>query len=134
MTLYPWLTLTLGLRYEIQLPRTTRYNRQNWFDFGIRNPISDDVGMDLRGGLVFASPSERGQTELDHWNMAPRIGFAYKVTDRRVMRGGYGISYMRSNGRVPSSPQRTAPPRATRSRRCCSVPAQAATYRIPWRR
>jgi hypothetical protein len=93
------LTLTLGLRYEIQLPRTTRYNRQNWFDFGIRNPISDDVGMDLRGGLVFASPSERGQTELDHWNMAPRLGFAYKVTDRLVMRGGYGISYMRSNGK-----------------------------------
>ena len=93
------LTLTLGLRYEIQLPRTTRYNRQNWFDFGIRNPISDDVGMDLTGGLVFASPSERGQTELDHWNMAPRFGFAYKVTDRLVMRGGYGISYMRSNGK-----------------------------------
>ena len=93
------LTLTLGLRYEIQLPRTTRYNRQNWFDFDLRNPLSDDVGMDLAGGLVFASPSQRGQTDLDHWNMAPRFGFAYKLTDRLVMRGGYGISYARSVGK-----------------------------------
>ena len=31
------LTLTLGLRYEVQRPRTERYNRQNYFDYEARS-------------------------------------------------------------------------------------------------
>ena len=94
------LTLNTGLRYELQRPRTERHNRLNYFDFNSRNPLSDQVGMDLVGGLAFVDNSNRHQFNADNSDFAPRIGFAYKLTDKMVMRGGYGISYMRSMGGV----------------------------------
>ena len=91
------LTLTLGLRYEVQRPRTERYNRQNYFDYEARSPLNDVTGYDaLRGGLVFSSSSFRGQTYQDSTDFAPRIGIAFQATDRLVVRAGYGISYSRS--------------------------------------
>ena len=30
----------------------------------------------------------------DHDNFAPRLGFAYQLTERTVLRGGYGISFV----------------------------------------
>ena len=91
------LTLTLGLRYEVQRPRTERYNQQNYFDYDASSPLNNSTVYDsLRGGLVFSSPSMRGQTYQDNFDLAPRIGLAYKLTDRLVMRAGYGISYSRS--------------------------------------
>ena len=35
----PDRTLTLGVRYEQQHPRTERYERQAYFDFDVSNPI-----------------------------------------------------------------------------------------------
>ena len=34
------LTLNLGLRYDVTLPRTDRYNRQNWFDPNVTSPLN----------------------------------------------------------------------------------------------
>ncbi len=90
------LTLTLGLRYELQGPRTERYNQQSYFDYNQANPLAAKVGLPLTGGLVFSTPKDRGQTFTDKLNFAPRFGLAYKVTDRLVMRAGYGVSYARS--------------------------------------
>ena len=90
------LTLTLGLRYELQRPRTERYNQQSYFDYNLANPLGAKVGLPLTGGLVFSTPQDRGQTLPDYTDFAPRFGLAYKVTDRLVMRAGYGISYGRS--------------------------------------
>ena len=36
----PKLTLNLGLRYDVTLPRTDRYNRQNWFDPNVASPLN----------------------------------------------------------------------------------------------
>src|SRR5579871_3598657 len=66
----PKVTLNLGLRYDVTMPRTDRYNRQNWFDPNVVNPLNggslsyvDQVNgpttLDLRGGEVFASSSQR---------------------------------------------------------------------------
>lgn len=90
------LTLNFGLRWEQQRPRTERYNRYNYFDYGVRNPLSTNTGLDLRGGLVFVDGDQRGQTQLDAIDLAPRFGFAYKVTSRIVARGGYGIFYLQA--------------------------------------
>lgn len=90
------LTLNFGVRYEQQRPRTERYNRYNYFDYTARNPLSDATGLDLRGGLVFVGDGDRGQTQLDAMNFAPRFGFAYKVKPRMVARGGYGIFYLQA--------------------------------------
>jgi hypothetical protein len=87
------LTINAGLRYEVQRPATERFNRIAWFNPDIRNPISDQVGLDLRGGFEFATEDDRGQWKQDWNDFAPRIGVAYKLTDKMVARAGYGIFY-----------------------------------------
>ena len=87
------LTLNLGVRYDLQTARTERYNQQNYFNYNLVNPISSQVGMQLFGGEVFNTPSNRGQTQVAPLNFAPRFGIAYKLTDRLVVRSGFGISF-----------------------------------------
>ena len=37
------LTLNLGLRYDVSLPRTDRFNRLNWFNPNAVNPLNGGV-------------------------------------------------------------------------------------------
>lgn len=92
------LTLNAGLRYEIQKPRTERYNQYNYFDFTVKNPVGAKVGLPINGGLVFVTDADRGQTQTDYLDFAPRVGMAFKLTNKLVMRGGYGISYLPAFG------------------------------------
>ncbi|MDX2181375.1 MAG: TonB-dependent receptor [Bryobacteraceae bacterium] len=91
------LTIHMGLRWEAQLGRTERYNRLNNFDFDIASPLAAQTGLPLRGGLVFVQPGQ-GAWNTTWLNLAPRIGMAYKLTDKVVLRGGYGIFYPQTGG------------------------------------
>jgi Carboxypeptidase regulatory-like domain/TonB dependent receptor-like, beta-barrel/TonB-dependent Receptor Plug Domain len=78
------LSLNLGLRYDFITPALEASNRQTNF-----NPAGT-------GSLVFAkdgSLEERGLVKPDRNNFAPRLGFVYKIDDRTLVRGGYGIFY-----------------------------------------
>ena len=92
------LTLNMGLRWEVQTARTERYNRLNNFDFNAASPLAQQTGLPLKGGLVFANAQNRGAWNTDWINLAPRFGAAYKVTDKLVFRGGYGIFYPQTGG------------------------------------
>lgn len=87
------LTLNYGLRWETQKPTTERFNRGSNFYYDAVNPLGARVGMNLRGGLVFLTPENRYQWDPDWMDLAPRIGLSYKVTDRWVVRAGYGVFY-----------------------------------------
>jgi hypothetical protein len=87
------LTLNYGLRYEIQNAATERYNRLNNFDYTAVNPLSQQTGLDLRGGLDYLNNSNRGQWDTHYNNVAPRVGLSYKLTDKLVFRSGYGIYF-----------------------------------------
>ena len=87
------LTLNLGLRYDISLPRTERFNHMNYLDPGAASPLQVPGLPGLHGGLVYASSSHRNVTGLDHNDFGPRFGFAYTLQPRFVIRGGYGIYY-----------------------------------------
>ena len=88
------LTLNLGLRWEVQRPVTDRFNRQAWFDYTAVNPISSAVGgQNYKGELQFASSGQRGLFDTNYKNFAPRIGFAYQLMPKLVMRGGYGVFF-----------------------------------------
>ncbi|MGC2639327.1 MAG: carboxypeptidase regulatory-like domain-containing protein [Acidobacteriaceae bacterium] len=87
------LTLNMGLRYDISMPRTDRFNRQNWLDLDAVSPLSVPGMGTLHGGEVFASPSERTIVNNDFRDIQPRFGFAYRFWHSSVVRGGYGIYY-----------------------------------------
>jgi Carboxypeptidase regulatory-like domain/TonB dependent receptor len=88
------LTLNLGLRYEIQTAPRERSNAQQYFDFSAVNPISTAVGFNVPGELVFNSSSNRGLYDTSHTNFAPRIGAAYQLQEKIVLRGGYGVFFV----------------------------------------
>jgi len=105
----PKLTLNLGLRWEYESPLTERYNRSvSGFDFNAaqpieaaaqaayaRNPTPEIPASDfrVRGGLLFASDRNRGLYGTPKKNLMPRFGFAFKLSERTVVRGGYGMFY-----------------------------------------
>ncbi len=86
------LTLNIGLRYDVSIPRTDRFNRQNWLDLSVPFPVSVP-GLTLTGGEVFASSKQRQIVNGDWKDIQPRFGFAYMLDPRTVVRGGYGIYY-----------------------------------------
>jgi hypothetical protein len=91
------LTLNLGLRYDVSMPRTERHNRQNWLDLTVKSPLqvagNDGFTRTLYGGEVFANSNERRIVNGDWKDIQPRFGFAYQLDSRTVVRGGYGIYY-----------------------------------------
>ncbi len=96
------LTLNLGVRYEYESPRTERYNRTvRGFAYGKPSPLQVP-GLNLQGGLIYAGVGgqPRGLYEPDRNNIAPRVGFAYSLTAKTVLRGGYALSYVPVLGTV----------------------------------
>ena len=95
------LTLNLGLRYDIDVPRTERFNRMNFFDPEARSPLADLVpGLpNLKGGVVFVGVDGRNRYQYD-WdtnNIAPRLGLSYQLNQKTVVRGGYSHMFGPSN-------------------------------------
>ncbi len=93
------LTLNLGLRWDLDIPRTERYNRMETFDPYIPSPLAAQTGIaGLRGGTVFVGVNGNSRQQFDpQWhNFNPRFGFAYEATPNTVIRGGYGIFYAAS--------------------------------------
>ena len=108
----PKLTLNLGVRYDVTLPRTDRYNRQNWFDPTVASPLGggsvsypDPVSgqtdtLPLQGGEVFVTPNQRTNYVTDWHDLQPRFGLAFQFAPKMVLRGGYGIYYGQSRSGV----------------------------------
>jgi hypothetical protein len=92
------LTLNLGLRYEIFTVVKARYNELANFDFSC-NCLVVPRGQDtpLTPTLATLIPLERNGTpgliSPDLTNFAPRVGLAYQITNKLVLRTGYGIFY-----------------------------------------
>jgi len=90
----PKLTLNLGMRWEVQPGFTDPNNRLSYMDPTTTNPGAGGVA----GAYIFAGDcstcSGFSSTGNTHWkDFAPRLGFAYRVTDKTVVRGGYGIFF-----------------------------------------
>lgn len=93
------LTLNLGIRYDYQAAPTDRFNRYSWFDFTDPNPISTAVGFNVPGHLIYeggGNGNRRGVWIPQSTNFAPRLGMAYKLTDKLVWRAGFGLFYTRA--------------------------------------
>lgn len=93
------LTVNAGLRWEYESPRTDRFDQLTNFDFGNRPPL-DAPGLDLRGTLSFVNTGglPRLSAEPDRNNFSPRVGFAWTVTPKTVVRAGAGLFYASLTG------------------------------------
>jgi hypothetical protein len=100
-------TLNLGLRWDINRAPNERYNRLNrGFDAGVTSPADSLINRTtfptvpkLLGGLNFAGvngiPEIAANTDWN--NIQPRVGFAYQLRDKLVMRGGWGLYFVNPN-------------------------------------
>ncbi len=94
------LTITAGLRYENQRPATERYDRLTYFNKSAVNPISSQLPFTVQGAFEYASKNNRYAWDPDNRNFAPRLGIAYKVTDKLVARVGAGLFYAPASAMV----------------------------------
>ena len=89
------LTLNLGVRYEVETPKTERYNRLSTFDPNVVSPLAEATGLNLRGGLEYMGVNGigRGQWATVWHDLSPRFGLAWRATPKFVVRGGYGVFF-----------------------------------------
>ncbi len=91
------LTLNLGLRYEFE----TGIGEQNnnyvvGFNTGAINPLAGSVsGVTPKGVIQFAGVNGNGNSccNPSKTKLGPRIGAAYALGDKTVLRGGFGMFY-----------------------------------------
>lgn len=93
------LTLNLGMRWDVGTGNSEKYNRLAYFDPTAPNPLGPKAGLPNLMGLLRwvggENPKYTQSTPLT--DFGPRIGFAFKVTTKSVLRGGYGIFYAPRN-------------------------------------
>jgi len=109
----PRLTFNLGIRYELTIPFTDRYNEAGVVNPFISNPLGNYVGPNtngetlnqalgqtLMGGMVFAAgpnnPYGRRIYPTYYGGIGPRAGFAYMLNPKTVVRAGIGRIFMES--------------------------------------
>jgi len=78
------LTLNLGLRWEFYPPFTPRGPGR----FSNYDPTTNSLVI----AGIGSNPSDLGR-KTHYKDFAPRIGFAYRLTEQTVVRGGFALSY-----------------------------------------
>ena len=91
------LTLDLGVRYDFFPTLKDVHDRQSFFDPNLANPVTG-----LAGGLNFAGTGA-GTCNCDtpvknyYKNIGPRLGAAYQLDSKTVLRASYGVMYTHGN-------------------------------------
>ena len=103
------LTVNLGLRWDYEQPAQERddlavagwafgqslpLNCPQCAAAAARPDINNPALANLTGGVIFA---DGGLYETDWNNIGPRAGLTYQLTDKMVLQGGWGISYLNQN-------------------------------------
>jgi Carboxypeptidase regulatory-like domain/TonB dependent receptor len=93
------LTLNLGLRYELQGTWSERFNRLSYWNPNATNATVSGCGTSGAcpgdAFLVGTGPnSSNNNIPMDKKAFSPRLGFAYALDQKTVIRGGYGIFFI----------------------------------------
>jgi hypothetical protein len=94
------LTLNLGLRWEVQPGPTERFDRMSAWDLEAQSAFG------TLGAIAFPGVDgySRNLWDTTYDNFGPRFGAAYQLSDRMVVHGGFGITYLPSNTGYFSGP------------------------------
>lgn len=92
------LTLNYGLRYDVFIPRYERRDNLSTFDLNLPNPAAGN----RPGAMIFLGEGAgrsglKRLADIDWKGFGPRLGLAYHLTARTVLRSGYGIYYAQGN-------------------------------------
>jgi hypothetical protein len=111
------LTVNAGFRYDRYTPYVDKNDIMANFDPNYRNAATGQIGEYIvpstktlqylqytetdnpPKGIGYAIASEtgegigRGLVRPDRFDFGPRAGFAYRITDKQVFRGGFGLFY-----------------------------------------
>lgn len=85
----PSLTLNLGVRYEVVLPFLDKRDRMGIFD----NWTDPNNPRLIYAGAEGKDRYNRALFGTDKNNVMPRVGLAYKLGNKTVVRSGFGIFY-----------------------------------------
>ncbi len=82
-------TLDIGLRYDFSTYYQEQYGRSPNFVPNLPNPSAGGYP----GAVVYQATCHCAFAHNYPWGFGPRIGFAYQVTPKTVLRGGFGVEY-----------------------------------------
>ena len=95
------LTVSYGVRWELPFQSTERFDRAVVFLPDAASPLAGPAGLpNLKGALALVNSSDwpsRRPYQTHYALFAPRLGLAYRVTGKTVVRAGYGIFYIPVN-------------------------------------
>ncbi len=96
----PKLTVNLGLRWDYFPPYTESKNRISFLNPNITNPATGNLGALQFAGNYGGTASCGCSTPVHtYWkNFGPRVGLAYSVDDKTVVRAGFGEVFSRGGG------------------------------------
>lgn len=86
------LTLNLGFRYEYTSPYAEKFGQIGYFDTKATDPMTG-----LPGIFVWTKPGEY-HNDPNYKTLGPRVGIAYQLTSKTVMRAAGGIMNAANNG------------------------------------
>lgn len=96
----PKLTVNLGLRWDYLPPYHEAQDRFSFLNPTMTNPVTGNPGAlqfaGHRGAGISCNCDTPVHTYYNNWG--PRVGFAYSVTDKTVVRGGFGVFYSHAGG------------------------------------
>ena len=99
------LTLNLGLRWDVEIPKTERFDKLSYWDRSVPSPLGSVTPADgvdcpncgnLMGAMLFPGSTGkfgRRQGPTQYKDFAPRVGFAYDASHGLVFRGGFGLVF-----------------------------------------
>ncbi len=82
------LTVNLGLRYDLFTPDTEKYNRQSDFFLGAGSTLAL-AGQNGVSDSILATQKH---------DFSPRVGLAFRASDKTVVRAAYGLFYFDEQG------------------------------------
>lgn len=93
------LTLNLGLRWNVWSPFTEVHNVMSFFNPALPNPLAGGIpgALEFAGSGVDSCHCNTPVKQHD-LNLGPRVGLAYRVGEKTVIRAGYGIFYAHAGG------------------------------------
>jgi hypothetical protein len=85
----PRFTLDYGLRYDYSTYYTEQYGRSPQFDPTLPNPAAGG----MPGATIYQATCHCQFAQNYPYGFGPRLGFAYQVAPKTVLRGGFGVVY-----------------------------------------